>query len=386
MDFDFKTAWDLEGLTPNTFFPIPASVVFATWVGSDSGAKGHPLKGSVERWLGVAGSPKVTRSLMPITDTSVVGDSPYSKSSRNGATIFPSCLFFVEEAENTAIVQAGQTITVKPRRSAQEKRPWRDLDLAAITGQAVETEHVFPVHLGETLAPYILFDPLKAVLPLSQSEMRLPSDDAGVGGIDLGALERRTPVRWRTVSELWEQNKTGDSRLDLLGQVDYMRKLSSQLEWRQDAGNRPVQVAYNQSGAPTAAMVPGNETLVDYTLYRISCKSEAEARYLVAIINSGELFESVAGLMPKGQYGARHLQKHLWKLPIPEFDDSNPLHVRISEVGSIAGEGAAAKLEQLREERDRVTVTIARREIRKWLASSEEGRAVEEAVSELLGT
>ena len=33
VDFDFKTAWDLEGLTPNTFFPVPASVVFATWVG-----------------------------------------------------------------------------------------------------------------------------------------------------------------------------------------------------------------------------------------------------------------------------------------------------------------------------------------------------------------
>ena len=29
VDFDFKTAWDLEGLTSNTFFPIPASVVFA---------------------------------------------------------------------------------------------------------------------------------------------------------------------------------------------------------------------------------------------------------------------------------------------------------------------------------------------------------------------
>ena len=28
-DFGWKTAWDLEGLEPNTFFPVPASVVFA---------------------------------------------------------------------------------------------------------------------------------------------------------------------------------------------------------------------------------------------------------------------------------------------------------------------------------------------------------------------
>ena len=29
VDFDHKMAWDLEGLEPNTFFPVPASVVFA---------------------------------------------------------------------------------------------------------------------------------------------------------------------------------------------------------------------------------------------------------------------------------------------------------------------------------------------------------------------
>ena len=118
-----------------------------------------------------------------------------------------------------------------------------------------------------------------------------------------------------------------------------MRKLSSQLEWRQDSGNRPVRVAYNQSGAPTAAIVHGDDVLVDYTLYWIACRDDQEARYVQAIINSGTLYELVAGLMPKGQYGARHLQKHLWKLPIPEFDDGNPLHVRISEAGQSGGTG-----------------------------------------------
>ena len=88
--------------------------------------------------------------------------------------------------------------------------------------------------------------------------------------------------------------------------------------------------------------------------------------------------------MPKGQFGARDLMKHLWKLPIPEFDRNNPLHARISEAGSVAAEGAARQLEQLRHERDRVTVTIARRELRKWLKASDEGRAVESAVGSLL--
>ena len=385
VDFDFKTAWDIEGLTPNTFFPIPASVVFATWVGPDPDAKGHPLSGNVERWLGQAGSSKVKRELAPIAYTSAAGESPYSAHSRQGATIVPRCLFFIEETESSVTVQAGQTITVNPRRGSQDKEPWRSLDLTRITGQTVEAQHVFEVHLGETLAPYVMLDPLKAVLPMTRSDVSLPADSAGPGGIELGDLGRRMRSRWRTVSELWEQNKSSSNKLNLLGQIDYMRKLSSQIEWRQDAGDRPIQVAYNQSGAPTAAILPASETLVDYTLYRIACRSQEEAQYLVAIINSTALFDSVSSLMPKGQFGARHLQKHLWKLPIPEFDEEDALHMNLAEAGRAAGKGAALRLEQLREERDRVTVTIARREIRKWLTASEEGRAVEEAVSELLG-
>ena len=52
----------------------------------------------------------------------------------------------------------------------------------------------------------------------------------------------------------------------------------------------------------------------------------------------------------------------------------------------VAAEGAAERLAQLRQDRGEVTVTIARREIRKWLHESTEGKAVEEAVEQLLGT
>ena len=88
--------------------------------------------------------------------------------------------------------------------------------------------------------------------------------------------------------------------------------------------------------------------------------------------------------MPKGQFGARDLQKHLWKLPIPEFDPANPLHAEVSDAGKAAAKGAARQLAALQAERDRVTVTIARRELRKWLRNSPEGRSVEQIVTRLL--
>ena len=382
VDFGYKTAWDLEQLEPNTFFPVPASVVFARRSGEDG--KATALAGVVERWLGNTGATDVRRSHVSITDTSVGGDSPYAGYSRQGASIVPRCLFFVEETDNLAIVRAGQTVTVNPRRGSKDKEPWRSLDLNAISEQTVEAAHVFDVNLGETIVPYATLDSLRAAVPLRRGEFRIQTDDDGVGGIRLGGLRQRMRDRWRIVSSLWEENRAAANKMNLSGQLDYYGKLSSQLEWRQAPGDRPVRVAYNQSGAPTAALIQGNESLVDYTLFWIACSDIQEANYLLAIINSQALYEAVASLMPKGQFGARHLEKHLWKLPIPEFDAGNSLHVRVSEAGEVAALGAAKQLTQLHQDRGEVTVTVARREVRKWLREKAEGKAVEEAVEELL--
>ena len=92
--------------------------------------------------------------------------------------------------------------------------------------------------------------------------------------------------------------------------------------------------------------------------------------------------------MPKGLFGARHLQKHLWKLPIPEFDPAQELHVAIAEAGAAAAREAQERLTALRawceQNEKEFTVTIARRELRKWLRASPEGAAVEDTVRRLL--
>ena len=59
---------------------------------------------------------------------------------------------------------------------------------------------------------------------------------------------------------------------------------------------------------------------------------------------------------------------------------------RVSQAGEAAAKGAAKQLAQLRQDRGEVTVTITRRELRKWLRESTEGKAAEEAVEKLLGT
>ena len=296
-------------------------------------------------------------------------------------------MIFVEEVENPAIIQAGQTITVNPRRGGQDKRPWRDLDLTAITGQTIETQHVHDVYLGETVVPYATLEPLQAILPVRRDDASLPADDGGVGGIRLGGLERRMRERWQIISGLWETHKARANKLDLLGNLDHYGKLSSQLEWQHSPKDRRVRVVQSEAGQPTAALLQDDGAIIDETLYWITCQSVQEAYYLLAIINSATLYEAATPLMAKGQFGARHLHKQLWKLPIPEYDATEALHGEIAAAGEAAAAGAARELARLRADRGSdVGVRIARRELRRWLRESAEGARVEAAVGRLLGS
>ncbi len=384
VNFSYKTAWDLERLEPNTFFPIASSVVFAERTGENAAAT-H-LAGTVERWEGKAGAEDVRRVASRITDTSAGAISPYDDYARRGADVSPRCLFFVNETKSSATIRAGSAVTMNPRRGSYDRVPWKDLPLLELAGQTIENVHVHDVCTNETLVPYATLEPLKALLPLKRGDSALPIDDHGPDGVRLGGLERRMRERWRTVSRLWEENKGIGSKLSLMGNLDYQRKLSSQLAWQNNPGNRPVRIVQSQGGKPTAALLLDDSTLVDVGTYWITCKDIQEAYYLLAIINSDTLYEAVQPLMSKGQFGARNLHKHLWKLPIPEFDAGDFSHQAVAEAGSWAVLESAHWLEELRQEYgERLSVTIARRELRKRLRNSRVGAVVEGAVENLLG-
>ncbi len=383
VNFQVRKAWDLERLDPNTFFPNASCVVFAKRAGEDG--KARALTGTVSQWVGATGSASVRRVDMEITDTSQGISSPYANQTRQGSTMVPRVLFFVNETPNPANVSVPNTITTSPRRGVYDKEPWKSLDLPALNGNTLENEHSFDTHLGETLVPYSTLDPLKVILPVKRGSATIEYDSSNVGGLAANSMERRMRNRWNEINQVWEDHKRSGNELNLIGQIDYYGKLTSQLAWQGDKGNRPVRVVYNQSGAPTAAILRDDETIVDYTLYWVGCRDISEAHYLAAIINSDQLYAAVQPLMPKGQYGSRHLQKHLWRLPIPEFDASDADHVAVSEAGRDAAAGVERELGNLRQRYpQRLTVTIARREIRKWLRESAEGKRVEGVVGVLL--
>ena len=190
-------------------------------------------------------------------------------------------------------------------------------------------------------------------------------------------------IRWRAVAELWEVHKRPNTTVDLLGQLDYMGKLSAQL-----GADEGVRLVYTSAGRPTAAVLGTPGPLVDYKLFWVPCGSLPEARFLAAVINTRVVEQAVTKWMSKGQFGSRDLQKHLWRLAIPEFDASNARHVELAELGERAEAEAAELHLALLSERAAAgrptTVTTVRSELRAWLHGSDLGRRIDRLVARLL--
>ena len=75
----------------------------------------------------------------------------------------------------------------------------------------------------------------------------------------------------------------------------------------------------------------------------------------------------------------RHIHKHVWKLPIPEYDASQSALSRLAELGA-QSEAIAATL-PIREE---VHFSAQRRDIRNQLSSSHISEEIDQLVYEIL--
>ena len=99
--------------------------------------------------------------------------------------------------------------------------------------------------------------------------------------------------------------------------------------------------------------------------------------------------KSCSRLRGRCQFGAFRVQECIWRLPVPEYDESDLLHREIANAATGAAQGTEDVLRDVHAQRaaqgKSTSITIARREIRSWLADSPEGERVERPVSALLG-
>ena len=339
LNLRIQEPWDLDNVVPD-FFPMPASVVFAEYVGVGEGAALAPA--TVQVWRGnweddYAGIAKVSEALHHDDGKF---KSPYAELSSQGPTVLDRRLFFVDTLPHSVAIPLGNSTNVRARQGNQDNIKY-DGQLHLLEG-VVHNDHLFDVYLGECIAPYVALYPLQAALPVHRPTMTLPL--LPDGGLDVAALHDSMRRRWDNAAAMFREAHQGRVITELFSNLNHLNKFTSQLDYLQGAiaGNGTTRIAYTTQGEPTAALIRDNHSIVDHKLFQTVCQSEYEAYYLLSIINSRAFTEKAQAFMSRGLYGARDFHKHGWKLPIPRYDAGESLHVRLSELGALAESECAA--------------------------------------------
>ena len=226
----FTSVWAF-GPEVTPLFPVPSCVLFARRHG---GASPAPLPGEVTAFAGALprrdadrveadANLEETSALWPAEATDE-GGSPYRKSFRNGATLWPRRLVLVETEPATGMLPSNPEFPlVRGRAGNQDKPPWKSVELPR---GPVDKAFLRPVLLGESIGPFRILKPLQAVIPWDEETCQL---------MDAKKATKRGYSRlaqWLEQTEaLWEAHKTGDS--SFLDQCNYYGKLSCQFPIKQ---------------------------------------------------------------------------------------------------------------------------------------------------------
>lgn len=395
--------WDLDNVVPDVFFDtgMPACVVFAEYGGMGEGAPLAP--GTVQVWRGnweedYAG---ITRTSEALHHDDGKFKSPYADLSSQGPSIVDRRLFFVDTFPHTAAIPAANSTNVRARQGSQDNVKY-DGQLHLLDG-VVHNDHLFDVYLGECVAPYVALDPLKAALPVHRPSMTMPvnhenCEETSSGWVKHNACYLETEElhptmqrRWNNAAKMYHEAHKNQAIKDLLDRLNYQQILASQLGYLQGAiaNDEAIRVAYTQSGQPTAAIIRDNHAIVDRKLYQTRCRSQDEACYLTAILNSDELATRAQPFCTSNwAKKIRDFEKHGWKLPIPCYDADQSLHTQLSGLGAIAEKECAsiiANSDILNGPAGDAQSRAARRLLRhQWQPNSRTARAIESAVAQLL--
>jgi len=289
----------------------------------------------------------------------------YADLFREGAIIIPRVLLTVQNAQTGRLGVNPTNPLIESRRSVQEKPPWKSVPSLR---RNMESEFLYPLYLGESIAPFRVLSPILSVIPWhSEQNCLLSSSDAQSRGYAFLA-------GWLADAErLWSQY--GSGKRTLMEQLDYFGQLTAQFPMAR------LRVVYSKAGTlPAAALLTDIKGIADHKLYWVKVETVAEGRYLLSILNSETARQKAEHLQSRGQWGARDFDKVILSLPIPHFDNSNKLHNALVKAAAHAEKVATAV--QLREGMHFIR---ARKEIRNALLDDGIAQKIDLLVAELLG-
>lgn len=358
-----QAVWDLDEVSP--LFRVPSCVLFSSYSEAESsdrrisqaGIPGFVFRGRLPRaqvhWKEAAPhlkpepkrwyysrlqSKRAGRSALTTESrAALVGSNAYEQRFTQGATIVPRNFFFVEPEQALEVDRSTTSrivsIRSSPAAEREAKRPWKGQTLAGRT----ESSLLYRTAISRNVVPFGLVDPLLVVLPL----IRESTEDGGEAFTVLsseGLLEQglRYGSAWFFEAEKrWNRLKTDinkSNKTTLAGYLDWQKKLS-----QQRPGARHL-LLYTSSATDASAVAIDRENfdfpfVVDHKTYWCECKTEAEAHYLAAYINSGYANGMIKDFQSRGLFGPRDIHKLIVKLPFPSFQKSDPEHKALADLG-----------------------------------------------------
>jgi len=364
---EFTMPWDLRRLRPH-FFTRGSCVIFGRRTGY---SQRKELPRIVQRWSGLLPADEsswtVVRNCVERAKASLADDSDgdpvsdYATRFAAGATIVPRVLFVVDAGSTGPLGLGGGRRAVRSSTSSYEKQPWKEL--GRLEG-VVEAEFVRPVLLGENIVPFRVLNAREAVLPIIGNSLAESADPR----LDYypGLLEW-----WQQAEYTWMEHRSSE-RLTLNERLDFHSGITNQLSPTR------FRVVYGKSGMHVAAaLVDEDLSIIDHTLYWGAVGSRDEGNFLCTVINSPVVTELVRPLMSYGK-DERHIDKQLWRLPIPSFDLDDVTHRKLARLGAeLTDEIAALPLN------DANFVTLRRR-VREFLADHRTATEIDRLVRQLV--
>jgi len=326
---EWNRPWDL--LRAPTGFPMTSCVVSGDYSGSaqrmSQAVPSSPSRVQVDAWASTSRRPDQTweeiaptftvspQTILALDAGVQLPVSPYKSRFRQGAILVPRVLVTAEDAPALPYGAGAGRRRVQSRRTTQEKPQWKRVQTITHT---VETDHIYPVYLGESVVHYRVLRPIEGVLPLDTSHIMEASQIAGISGLS----------DWWTEAETkWAANKVASDDSDLLTRINYLGQLAAQLPIA------PHRVAYTKSGSTlAAARIEDARGIIDHKLYWARVDTVAEGRYLVGILNSQILLERTRPLQNVGLFGPRDFDKNLFYVPFPPFDPADTRHSDLADL------------------------------------------------------
>jgi SAM-dependent methyltransferase len=253
---------------------------------------------------------KFTKKLIPkeLKDEMLPNKKSYYKNLfHKGADLNPRNLIFLSTKEvDKDLVE----INPDERIFKKAKEPWVRREF---TDVIIEKDYVFKVVKSTELVKFGIFDYYNVFLPLSKDDL----------SFEYEKLTKNAKIFYDKINKIYLQKKKETTKnKSLMENLDRWGKLIN------DRQKSEIKVVYNNSGSILNSAVVQGDFLATGDLSFYDTNNLDEAHYLTSILNSPIMTKQI-----QIKKSSRHIFKLPFNSPIKKFNETNPNHQRLAELG-----------------------------------------------------